>query len=56
MEYAFQNYPRLTDYTRQHAQEMDENVMKQHIELYVNDFSVDMGMEGRKAVEELRKP
>ncbi|MGZ3924288.1 MAG: 1,4-dihydroxy-6-naphthoate synthase, partial [Flavisolibacter sp.] len=31
VEFAFQNYPNITDYTKQHAQAMDENVMRQHI-------------------------
>lgn len=40
-------------YIRQHAQEMKEQVLQNHIGLYVNDFSVDMGEEGRAAVDEL---
>jgi len=54
VEYAFANYPQITDYTREHAQEMDENVMRQHIELYVNNYSLDLG-EAREAIEQLRK-
>ena len=38
---------------RAHAQEMSEDVMYQHIDLYVNDYSVDLGGEGRRAVEVL---
>ena len=38
---------------RAHAQEMSEDVMYQHIDLYVNDYSVDLGREGRRAVEVL---
>ena len=53
VEYALSNYPVITDYTKQHAQAMDENVMRQHIELYVNNYSVDLGDDGRQAVEEL---
>jgi len=34
-----------------HAQEMDPKVAQAHIELYVNDFSYDMGSEGWKAVD-----
>jgi 1,4-dihydroxy-6-naphthoate synthase len=34
---------------------MSEDVMRKHIELYVNDFSADMGEAGRKAVEEMLK-
>jgi 1,4-dihydroxy-6-naphthoate synthase len=48
--YSFDHYPELTDYVKQHAQAMDENVMRQHIELYVNDFSLDLGEEGTKAI------
>jgi 1,4-dihydroxy-6-naphthoate synthase len=32
---------------------MSEEVMYQHIDLYVNEFSVDLGEEGRRAVEVL---
>ncbi len=38
------------DYIRRHAQELEEQVTGAHIELYVNDFSVDLGAEGRRAV------
>jgi len=38
-------------FVRCHAQEMDEEVMKKHIQLYVNDFSVSLGTTGKKAVE-----
>lgn len=55
VEYAFANYPQLTNYTKQHAQAMDEQVMRQHIELYVNNYSINLGEEGNKAVESLRK-
>ena len=50
LEYAFSHYPTLPDYVRQHAQEMDEQVMRQHIDLYVNDYSLSLGEEGAKAV------
>jgi len=53
IEYAFEHYPSISDYTKAHAQEMDENVMRQHIELYVNNYSLDMA-EGKDAVEQLR--
>lgn len=48
--YSFQYYPAVSDYVKQHAQAMDEAVMRQHIELYVNDFSVDLGEEGQNAI------
>ena len=53
LEYAFENYPAITDYVKQHSQEMEENVMKQHIDLYVNDFSLALGFEGKAAVVRL---
>ncbi len=40
-------------YIRQHAQEMDDAVLRSHIALYVNDFSLELGKEGRAAVAEL---
>ncbi|HEX6335114.1 MAG TPA: 1,4-dihydroxy-6-naphthoate synthase [Flavisolibacter sp.] len=42
VEYAWTQYPEISGYTRQHAQAMDEKVMRQHIELYVNDYSKDL--------------
>jgi 1,4-dihydroxy-6-naphthoate synthase len=40
-------------YVRQHAQEMQEEVMKQHIQLYVNEYSVKLGEKGQTAVRRL---
>lgn len=53
LAYAFARYPELAPYVTDHAQEMEESVMRQHIDLYVNDFSLSLGVEGRKAVETL---
>ena len=53
VEYAFENYPALADYVKQHSQEMEENVMRQHIDLYVNKYSIDLGKEGKEAVKKL---
>ena len=53
---AFKNsYEILPDYIKMHSQEMSEEVMRQHIHLYVNDFTVDMGDTGRKAIAQLEK-
>jgi 1,4-dihydroxy-6-naphthoate synthase len=38
------------DYIHSHAQEMDQKVIAQHIELYVNSFTEDYGSEGRAAI------
>src|SRR5436190_4990983 len=52
VEYAYANhYDQLADYVKIHSQEMSESVMRQHINLYVNDYSVDLGDDGRKAVD-----
>jgi 1,4-dihydroxy-6-naphthoate synthase len=51
VEYAFANRSASLPYVRAHAQEMSEDVMYRHIDLYVNDFSVSLGPEGRRAVE-----
>ncbi len=50
VEYAFAHYPELTDYIRMHAREMSEDVMRKHIDLYVNSFSINLGSEGRQAI------
>jgi 1,4-dihydroxy-6-naphthoate synthase len=51
VEYAFAHRTASLDYVRAHAQEMSEDVMYKHIDLYVNEYSVDLGKEGRRAVE-----
>ncbi len=53
IEYGFSNYPVLPDYVKQHSQEMDEEVMKKHIDLYVNDYSIDLGDVGKAAIQKL---
>jgi 1,4-dihydroxy-6-naphthoate synthase len=53
VEFAFANPSSSMPYTRLHAQEMSDDVMQQHIKLYVNDFSIDLGTRGRAAVEHL---
>ena len=55
IEFAFSNYPLITDYVKQHSQEMNEDVMRQHIELYVNNFSIDLGNDGKQAIDTLYK-
>ncbi|MCC8410742.1 1,4-dihydroxy-6-naphthoate synthase [Mucilaginibacter sp. UR6-1] len=51
VEYAFANPKSGLEFIRQHAQEMSEEVMYKHIELYVNKYSVDLGAEGKKAIK-----
>jgi 1,4-dihydroxy-6-naphthoate synthase len=53
VEYALANPDAATEYVRSHSQEMDPEVCRAHIELYVNDFSVDYGAEGIVAIESI---
>jgi 1,4-dihydroxy-6-naphthoate synthase len=51
VEYAFAHPLASMPYVREHAQAMDPEVMKKHIDLYVNGYSVDLGETGIRAVE-----
>lgn len=53
VEYALAHPAASRDFVRRHAQEMDEIVRNQHIQLYVNNYSVDLGDIGKKAVTTL---
>jgi len=50
VEFAFDNPKSGLEFIRSHAQEMSEEVMYKHIELYVNQYSVDLGAEGKRAI------
>ena len=51
VEYAFAHPADSKLFIREHAQEMDEAVMQKHIDLYVNQYSIDLGDLGKKAVD-----
>jgi 1,4-dihydroxy-6-naphthoate synthase len=53
LEHAFRNPTDSAAFVRAHAQEMSADVTRRHIELYVNEFSLDLGEEGNLAVSEL---
>ncbi|MFM6924697.1 MAG: 1,4-dihydroxy-6-naphthoate synthase [Ferruginibacter sp.] len=54
IEYAYaHHYKELTEYVKQHSQEMSESVMRQHIDLYVNNYSINLGETGKDAVQKL---
>jgi len=53
VEYAFADPEASRPFVRAHAQEMAEDVMAQHIALYVNGYSIDLGAEGRRALDVL---
>jgi 1,4-dihydroxy-6-naphthoate synthase len=40
----------LSSFIKSHAQEMEEDVMRQHIQLYVNEFSKHIGEQGKKSI------
>lgn len=50
IKYAYAHPEEPQNYIKQHAQELDDDVINNHIELYVNDFSLDLGDEGIQAV------
>ena len=50
VEFAFANPKSSFSFVREHSQEMSEEVMYKHIDLYVNKYSVNLGSEGRKAI------
>lgn len=53
LELSWQQYPALSAFVTGHAQEMEEEVMRQHINLYVNEYSASLGTAGRQAVDTL---
>jgi len=53
IEYSFSHKEESVSYIRQHAQELEDKVINQHISLYVNDYSLDIGDSGERAVREL---
>ena len=50
IEYAFAHPELSRDFIKSHAQELDDRVIDSHISLFVNEFSLSLGDEGRKAV------
>ncbi|PRD48776.1 1,4-dihydroxy-6-naphthoate synthase [Sphingobacterium haloxyli] len=53
VQFAFKNPKSGLNYIRSHAQEMEEAVMYQHIELYVNEYSEHLGADGRRAIQQM---
>jgi 1,4-dihydroxy-6-naphthoate synthase len=51
--FARQNSEKIWSYIKAHAQEMDDKVIRQHIDLYVNKYSFDLGEEGSLAIKRL---
>lgn len=55
IEYALKNPDASKRFVKQHAQELDDKVVKGHIALYVNDFTISLGDTGRKALQALEE-
>lgn len=55
IHFARHNIPEVMNYVREYSQEMEDWVMQSHFDLYVNDFSVDLGSKGTEAIEFFRK-
>ncbi|MEY4701257.1 MAG: 1,4-dihydroxy-6-naphtoate synthase [Pseudomonadota bacterium] len=53
VEYAYANRPETLITMRRYAQELDDTALWAHVELYVNEWSVDLGDVGREAFERL---
>lgn len=53
--HAFAHPQDSADFVCQHAQELSPEVTQAHIDLYVNEFSLDMGSLGHQAVDALQK-
>ena len=53
IEFAFANPMVSRDYVKQHAQELEDDVIDKHISLFVNDYSLNLGKEGVSAIEQL---
>ena len=50
LKFSLKNKESASKYVKAHAQEMDAKVIQSHINLYVNDFSIDLGVRGRNAI------
>lgn len=53
IEYAMENHEESIDFIRSHSQEMKKEIVDAHINLYVNEFSVSLGKEGRRSIERI---
>jgi 1,4-dihydroxy-6-naphthoate synthase len=55
VQYALKHFDETLPFVRKYSQTMSEDVMRKHINLYVNEFSIELGDEGKRAVKELFK-
>ncbi|MDD3740780.1 MAG: 1,4-dihydroxy-6-naphthoate synthase [Bacteroidales bacterium] len=55
IEYAFANPSSAMDFMKNNAVELEDDILQKHVNLYVNDYSIDLGEDGRKSVEKLKE-
>jgi 1,4-dihydroxy-6-naphthoate synthase len=53
VQFGFNNPDASMEYVKCHAQEMDEKVIRLHIDLYVNEYSLDLGTKGKAAISKM---
>jgi 1,4-dihydroxy-6-naphthoate synthase len=53
--FAYSNPTKVWSYIKENAQEMEDEVIQQHIGLYVNDFSIDLGVHGQAAIAKMKE-
>lgn len=53
LAWSWTRHPQLSEFVTSHAQEMEEDVMRKHIALYVNDYTTDLGPIGERAIATL---
>ncbi len=54
IEYAHKNTEETLQFCKKYAQEMEVSIMKKHIDLYVNKYTLSLGDDGKKAIEKLK--
>ncbi len=55
VQYALENKNASREFVKLHAQELDDQVIDGHIDLYVNNFTISLGDNGRKAIQTLEE-
>jgi len=55
VQYALKNKNASREFVKLHSQELDDQVIDGHIDLYVNDFTISLGDNGRKAIQTLEE-
>jgi len=55
LNYALEHGSAISDFVKDNAQEMNDDVIKKHIDLYVNEYSLDLGIKGKEVVKFMLK-